>query len=177
MKNIDRSGPESPEEQIGPITLSRRQFVIGLTGALGAVGAVMVGIPIVGFLFSPLVQEVPDEWRQVGVVKDFEIGQTVAVSFTDASPLPWAGVTSKTAAWLRRDSQTDFTAFAINCTHLGCPVRWLGDANLFMCPCHGGVYYADGQVAAGPPPEPLAHYQVRIRDNQVEIRTGAMPIG
>jgi menaquinol-cytochrome c reductase iron-sulfur subunit len=24
-------------------------------------------------------------------------------------------------------------AFSINCTHLGCPVRWLPDANLFMC--------------------------------------------
>ena len=177
MNDLDRSTSKISDEPDGPLELSRRQFVIGLTGALGAVGAALVGIPIVGFLFAPLLQETPREWRPVGAANDFEIGQTVAVSFIDASPLPWAGVTSKTAAWLRRDSQTDFTAFAINCTHLGCPVRWLGEANLFMCPCHGGVYYADGQVAAGPPPEPLAHYQVRVRNDQVEIRTGAMPIG
>jgi len=159
-----------------PDTFSRRRFLTGLSVALGAVGAAFVGIPIIGFLFSPLLQEIPQDWRPVGAVKDFEIGKTVAISFLDASPLPWSGVTAKTAAWLRRDSEQAFTAFAINCTHLGCPVRWLGDANLFMCPCHGGVYYQDGSVAAGPPPKPLAQYQVRVRNDQVEIRTGAVPI-
>jgi menaquinol-cytochrome c reductase iron-sulfur subunit len=165
------------DKQTGnPATLSRRRFLTGLSVALGAVGAAFVGIPIIGFLFSPLLQEIPQDWRPVGAVKDFEIGKTVAVSFLDASPLPWSGVTAKTAAWLRRDSEQVFTAFAINCTHLGCPVRWLGEANLFMCPCHGGVYYQDGNVAAGPPPKPLAQYQVRVRNDQVEIRTGAVPI-
>jgi menaquinol-cytochrome c reductase iron-sulfur subunit len=160
-----------------PVLLSRRRFLTGLSVLLGAAGAAVVGIPIVGFLFSPLLQKIPQDWRPVGAVGDFQVGQTVAVSFLDASPLPWAGVTAKSAAWLRRDSQQEFTAFAVNCTHLGCPVRWLADANLFMCPCHGGVYYQDGTVAAGPPPKALAHYPVRVRNGQVEIRTGAIPIG
>jgi menaquinol-cytochrome c reductase iron-sulfur subunit len=59
---------------------------------------------------------------------------------------------------------------------LGCPVRWLPDADLFMCPCHGGVYYKDGKVAAGPPPRPLVKYPVRLRNGQVEIRTSPLPI-
>ena len=78
--------------------------------------------------------------------------------FEDASPLPWAGVTARTAAWLRRDDAEHFTAFTVHCTHLGCPVRWVADAKLFLCPCHGGVYYADGTVSAGPPPKPLPQY-------------------
>jgi menaquinol-cytochrome c reductase iron-sulfur subunit len=85
-------------------------------------------------------------------------------------------VTARTAAWLRRESQDQFTAYSINCTHLGCPVRWLDDAHLFMCPCHGGVYYQDGTVAAGPPPRPLIKYPVRVHDGQVEIRTSPLPI-
>jgi menaquinol-cytochrome c reductase iron-sulfur subunit len=64
----------------------------------------------------------------------------------------------------------------VNCTHLGCPVRWLADADLFMCPCHGGVYYQDGTVAAGPPPKPLIRYDVRTVSGQVEIKTMAIPI-
>jgi menaquinol-cytochrome c reductase iron-sulfur subunit len=90
--------------------------------------------------------------------------------------LPWAGVTAKTAAWLRRVDQETFIAFSINCTHLGCPVRWLEQAELFMCPCHGGVYYKDGTVAAGPPPLPLPRYPVRLNNGKVEIQTNPIPI-
>jgi menaquinol-cytochrome c reductase iron-sulfur subunit len=100
----------------------------------------------------------------------------VAVTFPDASPLPWAGITGKTAAWLRRVSETRFQAFSIHCAHLGCPVRWLPDAHLFMCPCHGGVYYQDGTVAAGPPPHALPEYPVRVQDGNVEILTVPIPI-
>ena len=85
-------------------------------------------------------------------------------------------MTANNAAWLRRETAEDFIAFAINCSHLGCPVRWLQEANLFMCPCHGGVYYKDGTVAAGPPPQPLTRYAVRVRNGEVQLRTGPIPI-
>ena len=156
--------------------LSRRKFLARLSLALGALAATVAGVPIVGFLLSPFLKGTSETWRGVGAVDQFEVGTTVPVSFLDASPLPWAGVTAKTAAWLRRDSQESFTAFAVNCTHLGCPVRWLSDAGLFMCPCHGGVYYKDGEVAAGPPPKSLPTYPVRVNNGQVEIRTSPIPI-
>jgi menaquinol-cytochrome c reductase iron-sulfur subunit len=77
---------------------------------------------------------------------------------------------------LRRVSATELTAFSVNCTHLGCPVRWLPDAELFMCPCHGGVYNRDGTVVAGPPPQPLVQFTVRVHDGLVQIRTQPVPI-
>jgi menaquinol-cytochrome c reductase iron-sulfur subunit len=156
--------------------LNRRRFLARLSIALGGLAATIVGIPILGFLLSPFLKSAPETWRSVGALDQFEIGTTVQVSFLDASPLPWTGVTAKTAAWLRRNNKEDFTAFSVNCTHLGCPVRWLSDAGLFMCPCHGGVYDLDGAVAAGPPPKPLPTYPVRVRDGQVEIRTSPLPI-
>ena len=61
----------------------------------------------------------------------------------------------------RRDR---FQVFAINCAHLGCPVRWFPESGLFMCPCHGGVYYDDGARASGPPPRGL--YRVRVQDRR-----------
>jgi menaquinol-cytochrome c reductase iron-sulfur subunit len=85
-------------------------------------------------------------------------------------------VTARAAAWLRRDGDASFTAFSAHCTHLGCPVRWMPGANLFLCPCHGGVYYADGEVAAGPPPLPLVRYEVRIAGPDVQIKATAIPI-
>ena len=154
--------------------LSRRQFLARLCIGLGGLGAAIVGVPVAGFLLAPLLRRVPEQWQAVGAVDQFKVGETVQVTLTDPSPLPWAGVAAKTAAWLRRDSEQNFVAFAVNCTHLGCPVRWLQDANLFMCPCHGGVFYNDGTPAAGPPPRPLTRYAVRLRDGQVEIQ--AIPI-
>ncbi|HKV81405.1 MAG TPA: Rieske (2Fe-2S) protein [Candidatus Sulfotelmatobacter sp.] len=90
--------------------------------------------------------------------------------------MPWAGVTAETAAWLRRVDELQFKAFSVDCTHLGCPVRWLPAADLFMCPCHGGVFYADGRVASGPPPKPLTTYPVRVENGQVQILTSPLPI-
>jgi menaquinol-cytochrome c reductase iron-sulfur subunit len=155
---------------------SRRSFLAGLSTALGVLAVVATGIPLVGFLFSPLLKKTPQIWRPVGPVENFNLEETVAVSFVDATPLPWAGVSARTAAWLRREAGDQFVAFAVNCTHLGCPVRWLQDAGMFLCPCHGGVYYSDGTVAAGPPPRPLGRYPVRVRNGQVEILTGPIPV-
>jgi Rieske Fe-S protein len=107
---------------------------------------------------------------------DFQIGKTVAVTVTDPSSLPWAGVTAKSAVWLRRVSQDSFIAFSVNCTHLGCPCAGSKAAELFMCPCHGGVYYDDGTVAAGPPPKPLFRYDVRVANGEVQMKQAIVPI-
>ncbi len=160
----------------GNITPQRRKFLARLSLGLGGLGAAFVGVPVLGFLLRPLLSSVAEEWRSVGRTDSFQQGHTVEVSFQDASPLAWAGVTGKTAAWLRREGDHRFTAFSVNCTHLGCPVRWLPDADLFMCPCHGGVYYKNGEVAAGPPPKPLTQYPVRVRGGLVEILTRPTPI-
>jgi menaquinol-cytochrome c reductase iron-sulfur subunit len=155
----------------------RRAFVVKLSLGLMGLAAALVAVPIVGFLIGPLIRKFPAIWRPIGKAESFAVGKTVLVSFRDPSPMAWAGVTAETAAWLRRDASGEFTAFAVNCTHLGCPVRWLPDANLFMCPCHGGVYYSNGTVAGGPPPLPLFQYPVRVNNGMVEIRTSAVPIG
>jgi menaquinol-cytochrome c reductase iron-sulfur subunit len=160
----------SPEE------LSRRKFFERLSIILFGFGSVILLVPMVGFTVAPLFKRRPQVWRDVGAIDAFKIGTTTEVVLEDAAALPWAGVASKTAAWLRRVDEATFIAFSVNCTHLGCPVRWLENAELFMCPCHGGVYYKDGTVAAGPPPLPLPRYPVRVKNNKVEIQTNPTPI-
>lgn len=167
---------DNSEQNMGFMPISRRGFLTLVSLGLGGLAAAIVSVPVVGALIAPLLQEPPETWRPVGTVDNFKIGETVEVSFLDASPLPWAGVSAKTAAWLRRESQDQFIAFSVDCTHLGCPVRWVADGNLFMCPCHGGVYYKNGDVAAGPPPRPLVKYPVRVMSGEVQIRTNPIPI-
>jgi menaquinol-cytochrome c reductase iron-sulfur subunit len=165
-----------PSDPSSPAELSRRKLLARLSLAAGGFGALILTVPTAGFILAPFFERKPEVWRTVGKVESFKIGETTAVKYEDASPLPWAGVTARSAAWLRRVDADTFVAFSINCTHLGCPVRWLADANLFMCPCHGGVYYKDGTVAAGPPPLPLPRYPVRVLNGDVQIQTSPIPI-
>jgi menaquinol-cytochrome c reductase iron-sulfur subunit len=161
---------QTPEE------ISRRRFFEKLSIGLAGFCAAVVGIPIVGFIIAPLFRKPPGDWITLGKVSEFEIGETVSVPVIDSSELPWAGVTAKNAIWLRRESENSFVAFSANCTHLGCPVRWMEGAELFMCPCHGGVYYSDGSVAAGPPPLPLFRYDVRVENGEVKMSSVVVPI-
>lgn len=166
-----------PERSFTPEQLAtRRVFFERLCVTLGGVCAAILGVPLIGFVVAPIFEKARGSWVPVGKIDDFQVGKTVSVPFPDPSPLPWAGVTAKAAAWLRRDSEDKFIAFSVNCTHLGCPVRWLQTAELFMCPCHGGVYYKDGTVAAGPPPHPLTRFEVRVANGQVEIKAAPIPI-
>ena|SRR5579864_2286617 len=153
-----------------PSAVSRRRFLGRVSLALSGLAGAVVSVPILAYLLSPLIEQAPKEWRDVGLTDNFVVGRTVEVAFDDPAPLPWAGQTARTAVWLRRNSETDFTAFSVNCTHLGCPVNWRPDAELFLCPCHGGVYYADGTVAGGPPPRSLLEVSVRVTaDQRVQV--------
>jgi len=154
----------------------RRTFLIKLSLGLGFLSAAVAGVPVLAAIFAPLIEKTPKLWRKVGDLDSFPVGTTNLVTFENASPEKWSGTNASSAAWLRRDATDKFTAFSANCTHLGCPVRWEADAHLFMCPCHGGVYYKDGSVAAGPPPKPLVQYPVRINKTAIEIQTSPIPI-
>ncbi|HEX6511088.1 MAG TPA: ubiquinol-cytochrome c reductase iron-sulfur subunit [Chloroflexota bacterium] len=154
---------------------SRRRFLTNLTlGLSGLIGAAL-GVPLIGYLLGPLIKPTPNAWQTVGNVSDFPDGQTTLAKLSDPSSLPWAGQTADTAVWVRNLGQQQFEVFAVNCTHLGCPVNWIGSANLFECPCHGGVYYANGQVAAGPPPHALFQHPVRVVGQQVQVQTAPLP--
>ena len=186
MNNAETAAADLPERDPAtgrPITRqpptdeARRDFFVKLSLGLGGVAALAVGVPVVAALFAPLLKKTPQTWRKVGTLSDFPVGSTHLVKFENADPVAWAGATSKSAAWLRRDSETAFTAFSVNCSHLGCPVRWEQGASLFMCPCHGGIYYKDGSVAAGPPPQGLTPYQIRVANHHdVELLTAPVPI-
>src|SRR5579863_9832827 len=83
---------------------------------------------------------------------------TRLATFRNPYVMPTDGQTVDTACWVRRIEGDQFQVFAINCAHLGCPVRWFPQSGLFMCPCHGGAYYRDGSRASGPPERGLFEY-------------------
>lgn len=177
--NCDCGGHKEEEEakvlpDLKTAFVNRQEFLkllsVGLSGVIGAIAA----IPGAAFILNYLFVSKPPKWVNLGPMKKFNEGETVQVGFHDPYILPWDGVSGHRSAWLRRETGDDFTAFAVSCTHLGCPVRWQAQAKLFMCPCHGGVYYSDGEVAGGPPPRPLHRYPVRLVKGDVQIQVGTL---
>jgi hypothetical protein len=46
----------------------------------------------------------------------------------------------------------------------------LPDAQVFKCPCHGGIYDRNGAVKDGPPPAPLAKVATRLDGDRVLVQ-------
>jgi menaquinol-cytochrome c reductase iron-sulfur subunit len=156
---------------------SRRAFLFKLSLlANGAVGAVLA-VPIIGYLLGPALKKGSgyNSWVALGPLNDFPEGETRLVNYRNPVTTEWDGQTGDVPCWVRRVSGTTFQVFAINCAHLGCPVRWFAQSQLFLCPCHGGAYYADGARASGPPERGLFEYEHKIVDGALMISAGQMP--
>jgi Rieske Fe-S protein len=165
----------SPEGKAAAHT--RRTFLFKLALLLnGAVGAVLA-IPLVGYLLGPTLKKGANTgaWVTLGSVNDFPEGETRLVDFQSPVTSLGDGDTGKVACWVRRISGNQFQVFAINCAHLGCPVRWFAQSKLFMCPCHGGAYYEDGARASGPPERGLFEYRYKLVSDALLIHSGDMP--
>src|SRR5882757_9310247 len=121
--------------------LSRRGFFMKLGILFNGFAAMVLAVPVVGFLLSSVTR----------------------------------GQANGYLSWVRRVAGEKFQVFAINCAHLGCPVRWFPQSGLFMCPCHGGAYYRDGGRASGPPERGLFEYPYKVENGLVTIQAGELP--
>src|SRR5262245_31192856 len=103
--------------------LARRRFLNRLSLALSGMIGVVLSVPILSYLLTPLIRPAAQTWLDVGPVDGFTVGDTVLRSIKEVAPLPWSGQLAEAGIWVRRTSQTAFTVFEVNCAHLGCPVR------------------------------------------------------
>jgi Rieske Fe-S protein len=151
--------------------ISRRQMLLTVLGiGLNAVAGALFAIPILGYILGPARRKVINkelEWISLGALKQFPTGETRLATFRNPDVRPWDGDTGDIPCWVRHISDDQWQVFAINCAHLGCPVRWFSQSGLFMCPCHGGAYYADGSRASGPPPRGLFEYDHKVENNEL----------
>jgi Rieske Fe-S protein len=158
--------------------VSRRDFLAKIGILLNSLAVLILATPVIGYLLSPILRGEHGKykrWVALGRVMDFPEGETRFAEFRNPISSPWDGDTDKTPCWVRRVQGEQFQVFAINCAHLGCPVRWFPQSGLFMCPCHGGVYYRDGSRASGPPPRGLFQYEYKVEDGQLSIHAGQLP--
>jgi len=158
--------------------ISRRGLFMKLGILFNGLVATALAVPIVRFLSSSVTQGRAGaylSWVPVGPLSEFPEGETRLATFRNPNVMPTDGKTVDTACWVRHIAGDQFQVFAVNCAHLGCPVRWFQQSGLFMCPCHGGAYYQDGSRASGPPERGLFEYPTRVRDGILTIQAGELP--
>jgi Rieske Fe-S protein len=167
---------------------ARRTFLHWLTYALGAIATLILGVPLVGYFVG--ARKRSGDWVTLGPLSDFvpdpqdeSAGRTRQVTFENPNREPWDGMTAKTDVFVRcegveaKDGARTYRVrvFAVNCAHLGCPVSWFPQSGLFMCPCHGGVYYANGARASGPPPRGLFRCECKAEEGKLRIKAPHYP--
>jgi Rieske Fe-S protein len=157
--------------------ISRRGLFMKLGILFNGLVAAGLAVPIIGFVLSSITRGRANAylaWVPLGSVNDFPEGETRLATFRNPNVMPTDGKTVDTACWVRRVAGEQFQVFAVNCAHLGCPVRWFPQSGLFMCPCHGGAYYRDGSRASGPPERGLFEYPNKVENGLVTIQAGEL---
>jgi cytochrome b6-f complex iron-sulfur subunit len=164
-------------------SMSRRQLLNFLTGAVLATTATGALYPVVKF-FTP-----PTEASKGGAIlaKD-KMGNVIPASQILAeapgSRALIAGLAGEPTYLIVKEGGTlDTMGIVNNCTHLGCTFPWNPNDNQFQCPCHGSQYAPDGTVERGPANRPLKLVNVRLEGEAIWIspwialdpRTGEKP--
>jgi Rieske Fe-S protein len=172
-----QSGIDAPLPDAKASLHSRRAFLFKLSVMLNAAVGAVLAVPLVGYLLGPALKKGSNtgSWIVLGGINDFPVGETRLSDFRSPVASFDDGDTAKVACWVRRISDRQFQVFAVNCAHLGCPVRWFAQSKLFLCPCHGGAYYEDGSRASGPPERGLFEYRYRLDGDSLVIHAGDMP--
>jgi Rieske Fe-S protein len=159
--------------------------LLGLSAALGGV----LTLPVLGFMVLPSFTNVEEDEVDLGPIDNFPRGSFVIATYL-ANPAQ--GEVTRRTAFVRNNGEAEsgepsFTILYSRCVHLGCPVQPNGPideggsveiegvqllpvlAQSFGCPCHGGLYDAEGNRQAGPPVRSMDRYTYSIRDGRLVL--------
>src|ERR1700692_362057 len=113
--------------------ISRRAALMKLGMFLNGIVGIFLAVPIVRYLLSPVTREKKigyESWVSLGNMEQLPAGQTRLATYRNPVVNSWDGETGDIACWVRNVDDQKFQVFAINCAHLGCPVRWFAESNL-----------------------------------------------
>ncbi len=150
--------------------INRRGFLRIATWSIGGLVSLMMGIPGIAYILGPaLSREKSQGWVRLGSINKAELGTPTLFKVSITRETGWLVQEEKIGVYVLTDNRRDFIAMSNICTHLGCRVRWIADEEIFLSPCHFGVFDREGKVISGPPPRPLDRYEVKIENDQLLI--------
>jgi Rieske Fe-S protein len=154
-----------------PLAGRRRTLTLFVNATIALIGGGLAAL-LGAFAFGPKARAAEGRWIRAGTTSDLKPDEPVARVLSVARVDGWYRERARETVFLVWDGDRTIHALSATCTHLGCQVRWEAKDKKFRCPCHGGVYGADGAVLEGPPPRPLDRVEARIdpADTSVLVR-------
>lgn len=152
----------------------RRDFLGLATVALGGLMAMILGVPGLAYVLSPLRRKGKEgafhtltrlDQLKVGVPRSFAIIEEREDSWVKYPREPIGSI------WLVRQpdgSDPPVIALQSDCPHLGCAINLKADQTGFLCPCHTSAFMFDGKPTNQVPPRPMDRLEV-------QMSTGANP--
>jgi Rieske Fe-S protein len=167
---------------------TRSRFLEASTIGVGAAIGAVVTLPVLGFTVLPSFTNIEEGEADLGPIENFPEGEYVIASYLAK---PSQGEVSRRTVFVRRNrvesGDPSFTILYSRCVHLGCPVQPNGPideentteiegvelrpvlAQSFGCPCHGGLYDAEGNRQAGPPVRSLDRLTFSIQNGRLVL--------
>lgn len=149
--------------------MNRRSAAGVIFGSAVALGSGLATL-IVGFLANALRRRAEEPWVLVGPASEMSEETFQRVVVPVARTHAWIEKTVPVTIYVKDQGDGQSLAILSTCPHLGCSVRWNADEDLFQCPCHRGIFDAEGQVVEGPPPGPLTRLETKVEEESLYIR-------
>jgi arsenite oxidase small subunit len=153
--------------------MSRRDFlVVGAAGVAGAVAAPCLSRNAAAAdAASPAKAAMAKEFPVVDVAPLAAIGPgaQIAFNYPDAdSPAVLVALPAPATGGVGPNNR--LVAFSILCTHKGCPVNYLAERRMFVCPCHWSSFdpAKRGNMVIGQGSQPLPQIALRVKDGVVQ---------
>ena len=170
----------TPEQTVGPggeilENPRRRDYLLYAAPAVAAVGAGVVGLPLVNSM-NPSADVLAQSTTEVNLAA-IEPGQAIKASFRkqplfvrNLTPAEIAQADAVPVSSLRdpqtldqrtKEGHKNWLITLGVCTHLGCVPLGAGEGESrgpfggYFCPCHGSAYDTAGRIRQGPAPKNL----------------------
>lgn len=162
-------------ELLAEPTMPRRRFLKLAIAVFNGLITLILAIPGLGFLLTPILRKGTGAWIEIGRVEDLKASTPRKATFSYVSDAGYSRKEKSGFVWAVKDetAESGLTVFSPICSHTGCNVAWQPSESLFVCPCHEGRYDIDGNVFSGPPPRPLQELPLRIENGRVSIQLAA----
>jgi len=159
--------------------MTRRDIFQFATVALGALIGLVLAVPGVAYLVSPLRKKERNESIQTLTrLKQLEVGVPRSFAIIEDRRDAWVKYPREPmgSVWLiRRPAGSDppVVALSSECPHLGCAINLTADGKSFLCPCHTSAFDLEGKPKNQVPPRPMDRLDVEISpgdDPEVRVK-------
>lgn len=144
----------------------RRGFLKIISTAGGIILGAFAGLPaLLAFIAPAFRKPQPTNWIPLGEAEFFDWEVPVRVDIPQTVTDAWMERRIIRTVWIYTEDGEDFTIFNGRCTHLACAYGFDEEEDMYICPCHQGLYDTiTGEVLGGPPPRPLDTLEGKIEN-------------